>query len=100
MATIEDITNRKRLEREIIEISEKERQIIGQNLHDDLCPHLIGIEVLGTVLEKHLEEKGLEEISKARKIRQLIGDAIDKSRTLSRGLCPVHLLDHLIRKRI
>lgn len=94
LATMEDITNRKRLEREVIEISEKERQIIGQNLHDDLCPHLIGIEVLTTVLEKQLAAKGLDVISNARKIRQLIGDAIDKTRTLSRGLCPVHLLDH------
>ena len=32
-----------RLEREILDISEREHQKIGRNLHDDLCPHLFGI---------------------------------------------------------
>ena len=50
-----DITERKRLEREILEISDRERQRIGQDLHDDLGQQLAGIWCLSTVLENNLK---------------------------------------------
>ncbi|MDY6879810.1 MAG: cache domain-containing protein [Desulfatiglans sp.] len=89
----EDVTEVVRLEREILDVSENERQKLGRDLHDDLCPHLIGIEVLSKVLEKKLEQKSLKEATEARKIRRLIGNAINKTRVLSKGLCPVFLID-------
>ena len=49
-----DITERKRLEKEILEISDRERQRIGQDLHDGLCQHLAGIELMSQVLEQQL----------------------------------------------
>ena len=51
---IRDITERKRLEREILEISEREQRRIGQDLHDGLCQHLAGIELMSQVLEQKL----------------------------------------------
>ena len=92
LCTIEDVTDSRRMEREIMEIADGERQRIGQDLHDDLGPHLIGVEVLSKVLSKKLSEKALEEASYADRIRKLIGEAIDKTRMLARGLCPVHLV--------
>jgi PAS domain S-box-containing protein len=94
LATIEDVTEAQRLEKEIMDISEKERVRIGQDLHDDLCPHLIGIEVLGKVLKRKLEDREVEEVELAEKIRGLIGDAIRKTRSLARGLYPVNLASH------
>jgi PAS domain S-box-containing protein len=91
LATIEDVTEALRLEKEIMDISEKERLSIGQDLHDDLCPHLIGIEVLGKVLKKRLADKGIEEADLAEKTRALTMEAINKARNLNRGLCPVNL---------
>ena len=91
LATIEDVTEALRLEKEIMDISEKERLSIGQDLHDDLCPHLIGIEVLGKVLKKKLADKGIEEAELAEKARALTMEAINKARNLNRGLCPVNL---------
>src|SRR6266446_2597143 len=38
-----DITEHKRLEEEVLQISERERQRIGQDLHDGLGQHLTGI---------------------------------------------------------
>lgn len=90
LSTIEDVTASRRMEREIMDIADLERQRIGQDLHDDLCPHLIGIEVLSKVLNKKLEGKALEEAADADKIRELIGEAVDKTRSFARGLCPVH----------
>jgi len=83
----------KRLEQEILNISEKERQRIGRDLHDDLCPQLIGIEVLSKVLKKRLERKGVAEADDAAKISAFIKDSIYKTRRLSRGLYPVNLTD-------
>jgi PAS domain S-box-containing protein len=92
LCTVEDVTDARRLEKEIMNIADSERRNIGQDLHDDLGPHLIGIEVLSKVLSKKLSEKALEEATYADRIRSLIGEAIDKTRSLARGLCPVHLV--------
>jgi PAS domain S-box-containing protein len=92
LLTIEDVTDRKHLEREIMEIGDRERQRIGQDLHDDLCAHLIGIEVLSEVLNRKLEEKSSEDAAFAGRIRVLISEVIEKARRLARGLCPVHLV--------
>ncbi|MDR3629786.1 MAG: cache domain-containing protein [Desulfocapsaceae bacterium] len=100
LATIEDVTEAQRLEKEIMDISEKERLRIGEDLHDDLCPHLIGIEVLGQVLKRKLQEKKIDEVVLAEKIQGLISDAIQKTRSLARGLCPVNLATHGLKSSI
>jgi PAS domain S-box-containing protein len=94
IATIEDVTEKKTLEREILNIGERERQMIGQDLHDDLAPHLIGIEVMSELLKKKLQENKVPAAGEIEKIRILIEQAIQKTRRLSRGLCPVFLADH------
>ena len=40
-----EVTERKRLEEEILQISEMEQRRIGQDLHDGICQHLAGIEL-------------------------------------------------------
>ncbi|MFH1985816.1 MAG: cache domain-containing protein [Pseudomonadota bacterium] len=88
-----DVSEVKRLERKIMEIGEQERQNFGQDLHDDLCPHLIGIEGLGKVLTRKLGDRDPGAAQLAGKITDLVKDAISKTRHLARGLCPVHMLD-------
>ncbi len=94
IASMLDITERKQLEKEILNISEQERQKIGQELHDDLGQHLIGIEVMTKVLRKTLEDNSLEEAERADEINRLVKEAITKTRRLARGLCPVHLVSN------
>jgi len=89
-----DVTDLKRLEREVMDIGDRERQKIGQDLHDDLCPHLIGIQGLGQVLHNKLLESQSQTADLADKITQLLKAAVTKSRQLARGLCPVYLVDH------
>ena len=96
LGSMADITEARRLEREILDVSQDERQKIAISLHDDLCPQLIGIEVMAKMLEKRLQQKGrdlIEETGRIHKIRELMLDAIQKSRNLSRGLSPVNLED-------
>jgi PAS domain S-box-containing protein len=91
LSNIEDVTEAERLEKEIMEISEQERLNIGRDLHDDLGPHLIGIEVLVKVLQRKLTRQGLDEKELTDKIRSLTKEAIFKTRALARGLCPVNI---------
>ena len=89
-----DVSEMKRLEKEVMDIGDRERQKFGHDLHDDLSPHLIGIVGLGTVLERKLEARGIPEAVQMAKIKELLKIAIVKCRQLARGLCPVNLVDH------
>ncbi|MBN2809361.1 MAG: cache domain-containing protein [Deltaproteobacteria bacterium] len=84
-----EIGERRRLERELLNISEREKQKFGRILHDDLCPHLIGIEVLTKVLKEKLDREQAPQTAAAEKIRDFIKEAIAKTRRLARGLLPV-----------
>ena len=52
-----DMTEAKRLERTILEISGREQRRIGQDLHDGLGQHLTGVAFMSKVLEQKLREK-------------------------------------------
>jgi PAS domain S-box-containing protein len=86
-----DITERKQLEKEILEISDRERQRIGQDLHDGLCQHLAGVELMSQVLEQKLVGKSKSGAAKAGEIAKYVRDAISQTRALARGLSPVTL---------
>ena len=86
-----DITERKRLEREILEISEREQRRIGQDLHDGLCQHLAGIELMSQVLEQKLARRSKAGAIRAGEIAKNVRDAISHTRLLARGLSPVTL---------
>jgi len=88
--THRDISEVKHLEKTIMETGEKERQAIGNDLHDDLCPHLIGIEGLTKVLKKKAQGQSPAAAQLSDKITELIKEAISKTRRLARGLCPVY----------
>lgn len=91
---LRDITENKRLTKQLMDLGDQVRQTIGQDLHDDLCPHLIGIAGLTAVLESNLQKESKENSVLAGKIEQLIEEATGKARSLARGLCPVHLVSH------
>ena len=88
-SAIRDISERKRLEKTVLDISESERRRIGQDLHDDLGQHLTGIAFMAKVQAQRLEERRIPEAADAAKVVQLVNDAILKTRELARGLLPV-----------
>lgn len=77
------------LEKEMLKISERERQQVSHDLHDDLGQLLVGIEALSTILEQRLEQNANPEIKLSREISNLIRNAISKTRSLAKELCPV-----------
>jgi PAS domain S-box-containing protein len=88
-SAIRDISERKRLEKTVLEISEREQRRIGQDLHDGLGQHLTGVAFMTKVHERKLAERHIPEAGEAAKIVELVNDAIRKTRELSRGLLPV-----------
>jgi len=79
------------LEKEILEISEREQRRIGQDLHDGLCQHLAGIEMLSQVLAQKLESKSKDASIRATEIAKAVRKGISQTRLLARGLSPVTL---------
>ncbi len=89
IATGIDITERKHLEKAILDISAREQRRIGQDLHDGLGQHLTGIAFMAKAHEAKLAEKNRSETGDAAKIVKLVNEAIHKTRELARGLLPV-----------
>lgn len=88
---IRDITERRRLEQEILEISEQERRRIGQDLHDGLGQMLTGIGLISKALERRLRAADEPEADSAAEVAELIKEADQQARGLARGLVPVEL---------
>ncbi len=82
---VRDLTERKRLERQILEISDREQQRIGQDLHDGLGQQLAGIGFLSKSLEQRLTKKSAPESGDAREIADLVSDAIAQARDGARA---------------
>lgn len=102
-----DVSERRRLERELIAISDRERQRIGEELHDILASHLSGTAMMVQGLAQRVAEGddvGAEEI---REISTLVQDASEQARSLSHSLMPLDIrgtgllegLESLARRR-
>lgn len=90
-ALVRDVTDRKLLQREILEITNRERVQIGQDLHDGLGQHLTGITFLSRALENKLVALGIPEAQDAAEISKLVMQALSQTRNLARGIFPVEL---------
>jgi signal transduction histidine kinase len=88
---VEEIESRKRLEKEILNISEREQRRIGQELHDSIGQQFTGIAFMTKVLEQKLAEKSPEAASDVAEIKELVHHAMYQMRSLARGLHPVDL---------
>ena len=86
-----EIQERTRLQKELLEISEREQQRIGRDLHDGLCQHLTGTALASHVLGQKLADKSLPESADANRLVELVEEAIELTRTLARGLHPVEM---------
>lgn len=86
---VRDISERRRLEKEVLEISDREQRRIGHDLHDGLCQQLAGIELLSQVLEQKVSARSKTDAARAAEISRHVRGAISYTRSLSRGLSPV-----------
>ena len=86
-----DITERRTLEREVLEISNREQRRIGHDLHDGVCQQLAGIAYRLEALGDRLREQARPEAGETELIGGLVGEAMQQARNVARGLFPVRL---------
>jgi two-component system, LuxR family, sensor kinase FixL len=86
---VRDISEQRRLEQEVLNISDHERRRIGQDLHDGLGQMLTGIGLMSRNLEKMLDNEQSGSAEHAAEITSLIRKADEYAKNLSRGLLPV-----------
>ncbi len=93
-----NVTDRRRLERQILEISDREQANIGQELHDGLCQQLVSLAFDANALKADLSEQGSIQVRTGGTYRRLIGPRNHRSASVSprplshppsgRGLAP------------
>ena len=90
-AIIRDVTEQYQLQREILEISDRERRRIGQDLHDDLCQMLAGITFATGSLEERLTADNSPAAGTVHEIGELLQRANREAHNIARGLYPAEL---------
>ena len=81
-----EIERRKGLEGEILSISDREQQRLGQELHDGLCQHLTAVAFMARSVALRLKNHRVIEVSDIEKIAELVNEAATDTRDLSRAL--------------
>jgi PAS domain S-box-containing protein len=86
---LRDITDRKQLEREVLEAGAVEQWRIGQELHDTVGQELTGLGLLAAALAKRTTDP-VNAVAVERIVEEL-GRVHQRVRSLSRGLVPVEV---------
>jgi two-component system, NarL family, sensor histidine kinase FusK len=86
-----EMAERRRLETELIRVGEEQRKTLGQELHDGLGQHLTSVALLSATLQQQLGARSQPEAGAARRIVELVNQAIAMTRALARGLYPAAL---------
>jgi PAS domain S-box-containing protein len=81
-----EIERRKGLEGEILSISDREQQRLGQELHDGLCQHLTAVAFMARSVALRLKNHRVIDAKDIEKIAELVNDAATDTRNLSRAL--------------
>jgi len=85
-ALTEEIAERERLEKAVLEASERERRSIGHDLHDGLSQHLTGTSLVAQAIEAQLTARHAVEAADVKRVVALIEQGIEETRSLAKGL--------------
>jgi PAS domain S-box-containing protein len=87
--SMRDITERKRLEQEILDVSGRERQSIGRDLHDGLGQELTGVALMLRGLATRIQVRCPDVVDSVNEVVGLVNQSIDTARALAHGLLPL-----------
>lgn len=86
-----EIAERKKVEKEILEVAQKEQRRLGSQLHDGLCQELTGILMFAKGLTQKMERENRFDIAELKQISDLLDSAVSQARNTARGLYPGEL---------
>ncbi len=81
-----DITERRNLERMVIEITKKEQQRLGQELHDGIAQHLASTAIVAKILEQKLTRGSVPAAREVKRVVSMVNQAVTQTRELAQGL--------------
>jgi two-component system, NarL family, sensor histidine kinase UhpB len=84
-----DMSERKALQRQMLEVANREQERIGQDLHDGLGQELTGIALMLRGLAARLHRENSSSAEDAEQIAAIVNQAIASARSLARGVSPV-----------
>lgn len=89
LAIVRDVTTQRSLERQVLQVTKRERERIGRDLHDGLASLLSGISLMSKTLERNIRDGREVSAESLQEISRLAKDGVEQARALSRGLNPV-----------
>jgi signal transduction histidine kinase len=81
-----EIERRKGLEGEILAVSDREQQRLGQELHDGVCQHLTAVAFMARSVALRLKNHRVIDATDIEKIAELVNQGASDMRNLSRAL--------------
>ena len=92
VGTQRDVTERRRLEHEVLVAAEREQERMARDIHDGLGQVLTGSAMMLSAAERELAADGRAELAAdLARIRGHVSDALDQARAIARGLFPVEI---------
>lgn len=86
-----DVSERKDIERRLLEAAEDERMRIGQDLHDDVCQRMAAAQLKAGILQSSLRREGHKQAILAAEVADDIAKGTEIVRGFAQGLAPVVL---------
>ncbi|WP_075087530.1 PAS domain-containing sensor histidine kinase [Verrucomicrobium spinosum] len=86
-----DVTDRKALEEQFLNISEQERRRLGHDLHDDACQRLASLKMRCEVLVASLRNEHSSSLPLAQELKTQLTGTSALLRDIARGLSPVEM---------
>mgnify|MGYP003393361565 CR=1 FL=1 len=81
-----DITERRQLEQMVLEITKKEQQRLGQELHDGIAQHLASTAIVAKALEQRLTRQSSPAARDLKRVVGMVNQAVTQTRELAQGL--------------
>jgi PAS domain S-box-containing protein len=91
LLVVQDVSERKQLEREVLDIANRERHRLGTDLHDGLGQELTGVALMLRTVATHLGHEAPAAVPRIDGIVRLVNHAIESTRAMARGLAPVSI---------
>jgi PAS domain S-box-containing protein len=91
LLVVQDVSERKQLEREVLDIANRERHRLGTDLHDGLGQELTGVALMLRTLATHLGREAPGAVPQIEVIVAYVNHAIESTRAMARGLAPVSI---------
>ena len=86
-----DVTDRRRLEQEVLEVGAREQERIARDLHDGLGQSIAAAAMLCATSMEDLRDEDHEQAGTVARIHDLLRDAVQQARSLAHGLHPVNV---------